>query len=114
MEKPKDPHSDKLDQSPLSGDEKELEKTLVLDNYKYTKKRKIGEAIFEIINNHEVRQQCLRPEFFKDTLDLYMKTSVKSFPVNIELKPWQISILKEFEIPAERKSIWVVGKLGAI
>ena len=30
MEKPKDPHSDKLDQSAL-------EKTLVLDNNKYTK-----------------------------------------------------------------------------
>ena len=94
MEKPKDPHSDVLDQPPLSGDEideKELEKTLVYHDNKYTKKRKIGEAIFEIMNNHRVRQQCLRPEFFKETLDFYMKTSVKSFPANIELKPWRIS-----------------------
>ena len=53
MEKPKDPHSDKLDDPPLSGDEidgKELEKRLVLDNYKYTKKRKLGAKVYKIIN----------------------------------------------------------------
>jgi len=46
MNKPKDPHSDGLDETP--GDEidkKELKKILVLNNYKYTKKRKLGEAI---------------------------------------------------------------------
>ena len=51
-------------------------------------------------------------EFFKEALNLYMKTSVKTFPENIEFKPCQISILEEVEIPTERKLIWVVGKSG--
>ena len=90
--------------SPLSGDEIdgiELKKRLVLDNYKYTKKRKLGEvffeiisnneidqklqheyeqklvsgkAIFEIINNHEVYLNSLRPEY-EEALDLYTSTT---------------------------------------
>ena len=101
-EKPKDPHLDGLDESPVSGDEIELKKILVLDNYKYTKKRQLGEVIFEIIsnddeidqklqheyeqkldlgkaiheivNNHEVYLNSLRPEY-KEALDLYMLTT---------------------------------------
>ena len=108
-----DLYSDGFDESPLLGDEiddKELKKRLVLDNYKYTKKCKLEEAIFEIktnddeidqdleheyeqklelgkaiheiVINHEVLQQSLRPEY-KEVLDLYMKESVKSFPKKI-------------------------------
>ena len=79
-----------------------MKKILVLDNYKYTKKRKLGEAIFEIItnddeidqklqheyeqklelgkaiheiiNNHEVYLDSLRPEH-KEALDLYISTT---------------------------------------
>ena len=64
MNKPKDPHSDALDETP--GDEidkKELKKILVLDNYKYTKKRKLGEAIFEIITNDDEIDQKLEHEY---------------------------------------------------
>ena len=133
MNKPKDPHSDGLDETPgYEMDKKELKKILVLYNYKYTKKRKLGEAIFEIItnddeidqklqheyeqilelgkaiheiiNNYGVHQQSLRPEFFKEALDLYMKTSVESFPENIEFKPWQMSIQEEVEIPQKKNS----------
>ena len=103
MNKPKDPHSDGLDETPGDEiDEKELKKILVLDNYKYTKKRKLGEAIFEIItnddeidqklqheyeqilelgkaiheiiNNHEIDLDSLRPEH-KEALDLYTSTT---------------------------------------
>ena len=65
-EKPKDPHSDGLDESPVSGDEideKELKKILVLDNYKYTKKCKLGEAIFKIITNDDEIDQKLQHEY---------------------------------------------------
>ena len=51
-EKPKDPHSDGLDQSPLSGDEideEELEKTLVYHANKYAKKRKLGAKLAKLI-----------------------------------------------------------------
>ena len=111
--KPKDPHEDGLDESSLSTDEiddKELEKILVLDNYEYTKTRKLGKKVYEIINNRELDEDSLRPGY-KEALDLYMKKSVESFPENIEFKPWQISILEEVEKPTERKLIWVVGKL---
>ena len=84
-------------------DKKELKKILVLNNYKYTKKRKLGEAIltwikenddeidqklqheyeqklelgkeiYEIINTHEVDQDSLRAEH-KEALDLYISTT---------------------------------------
>ena len=110
MYKRKDPHSNGLDES--QGDEiddEELDQMIVNDDYEYTKKRKLGEKVYKIINNREARQQSLRPEF-KEALDLYLKTSVESFPNNIEFKPWQLSILEEVEIPTKRKIIWVLGK----
>ena len=64
INKPKDPHSDGLDETP--GDEidkKELKKILVLNNYKYTKKRKLGEAIFEIITNDDEIDQKNQHEY---------------------------------------------------
>ena len=47
-EKSKDPHSDGLDELPMSGneiDDKELKKRLVHDNYQYAKTRKLGKEI---------------------------------------------------------------------
>ena len=67
-------------------DDEELDKIIVNNHYEYTKKRKLGGKVYEIINNREVHQQSLRPEY-KEALDLYMKESVKSFPENIEFKP---------------------------
>ena len=110
MYKRKDPHSNGLDESPDDEiDDEELDQMIVNDDYEYTKKRKLGGKVYKIINNREARQQSLRPEF-KEALDLYLKTSVESFPDNIEFKPWQLSILEEAEIPTKRKIIWVVGK----
>ena len=81
-EKRTDPHSDGLDELPLSGDEieeKKLEKIIVQDDYEYTKKLKLGKKIYEIINNCQVHQQSLRSEY-KEALELYMKKSVKLLP----------------------------------
>ena len=84
-----------LDESPGDEiDDKELEKILVLDNYEYIKKRKLGKKIYEIINNRKVDEDSLRPGS-KEALDLYLKKSVESFPDNIEFIPWQLSILEE-------------------
>ena len=71
MNKLKDPHSDGLDETP--GDEidkKELKKILVLNNYKYTKKRKLGEAIWTWMkeNDDEISQK-LQHEY-EQKLDL--------------------------------------------
>ena len=86
-----------------------MENTILYYNHEYEKKLELGKAIHEIVIKRGVRQQSLRPER-KEALDLYMKESVKLFPENIELKPWQISVLEEVEIPTERKIIWVVNK----
>ena len=85
----------------------ELENSIVNDDHEYEQKFELRKAIHEIVIKRGVCQQSLRPER-KEALDLYMKESVKLFPENIELKPWQISVLEEVEIPTERKIIWVV------
>ena len=121
-EKPKvnDLHSDGLDESPLTGDnidDKELEKILVYDDYEYKQKCKLGSQVEKLINKNGIHQESLRQEY-KEALDLHLKKSVKSFPENIEFKPWQISLLLKIpteislllKIPTERKIIWVVGK----
>ena len=113
-EKPKvnGDHSDELNLSSLEGDnidDKELEKILVYDDYEYKQKCKLGFKVEKLINKNGIHQESLRSEY-KEALDLHLKKSVKSFPENIELKPWQISLLEEVTIPTERKIIWVVGK----
>ena len=50
-------------------DEKELKKILVLDNYKHTKKRKLGQVIFEIISIDDEIDQKLQHEY-EQKLDL--------------------------------------------
>ena len=105
-----DLNSDGMDESP--GDEieeKELDKILAHDNYEYTKKRKLGAKVAKLIHKNGYHPDSLRPEY-KEALDLHLKERVELFPENIEFKPWQLSILKEVEIPTKRKIIWVVGK----
>ena len=90
MEKPKDPHSDKLDESPLSGDEideEELEKTLAYHDNKYAKTRKLGAKVAKLIKKNGIHPDSLIPEH-KEALDFYMKESVESFSNNIKFKPW--------------------------
>ena len=92
-EKPKDPHSDGLDESPLLGDEiddKELKKRLAHDDYYYTKKRKLGVKVAKLIHENGYHPDSLRSEY-KEALDLHLKKRVmNSFPENIEFKPWYI------------------------
>ena len=50
MYKRKDPHSNGLDESPLSDDEiddEELDQMIVNDDYEYTKKRKLGGKVYK-------------------------------------------------------------------
>ena len=70
-EKPKDPHSDGLDESPLLGDEiddKELKKRLAHDDYHYTKKCKLGAKVAKLINENGYHPDSLRSEY-KEALD---------------------------------------------
>ena len=94
--KPKvnDLHSDGLDElhKPLTVgvDKIKLRSTLLNDNHEYEQKLEheykqkleheyeqkleLGKAIHEIINNHEVYLNSLRPEY-KEALDLYTSTT---------------------------------------
>ena len=71
---------------------------IVNDDYEYTKKQKLGGKVYKIINNREARQQSLRPEF-KEALDLYLKTSVESFPTaEVHSTSWfPLSCWKSFD-----------------
>ena len=51
MYKRKDPHSDGMDEPPLSADEID-DKELAYDNYEYTKKRKLGVKVAKPIHRN--------------------------------------------------------------
>ena len=56
-EKRKDPHSDGMDESPLSGDEiddEELDKILAYHDNKYTKKHKLGAKLAKLIKKNGI------------------------------------------------------------
>ena len=65
---------------------------ILYDNHGYEQIFELGKEIYEIMNDHEVREQSLRSEY-KEGLDLNMKISVNSFPQSDILKPWQMSIV---------------------
>ena len=90
-------------------DEIELRNTVLYYNHEHKRKLELGKALRKIVINHEIDENSLIPEH-KEVLDLYLKKSVELFPINVEFKPWQLSILEEVEIPTKRKMIWVVGK----
>ena len=74
MEKPRDLHSDGLDQSSLLGDEideKELEKALVYHDNKYTKKHILGAKLAKLIKKNGIHPDSLIPEH--KALDLHVK-----------------------------------------
>ena len=59
-----------MDESSSEGDEiddEELDQMIVNDDYKYTKKQKLGEKVYKIINN---RFCIYRTRFIIDYLDI--------------------------------------------
>ena len=63
----------------------ELDKILAYDDYKYTKKHKLGSQVKTLINKNGYNQDSLRSEY-KEALDLHLKKSLNSFPKNVECK----------------------------
>ena len=102
-------HSNKNEKNKIN--KEELRKTIQNNNHEHKHKLELGRAIHKIvINDEEIYQQSLIPEH-KEALDLYMNEGVKSFPENVELKPWQNELMKYIQ-PHDREIIWVVGKDG--
>ena len=84
-------------------DEIELENIIIYHNHEYKQKLDLGKKIYEIIHKNDVYPNSLIPER-KEALDIYMKESVESFPTNVELKPWQIELMKYIKLMIEKLS----------
>ena len=53
------------------------------------------------------------PREMKDAVDLYMENQADFRDVgNVELKPWQESLLEYVQQPCDREIFWIVGKEG--
>ena len=53
------------------------------------------------------------PREMKDEVDLYVQNQEDFRDVgNVELKPWQESLLEYTQQPSDREIVWVVGKEG--
>ena len=78
----------------------------------YQKKLVQGKKIYEMLGEGVVSYQAL-PREMKDEVDLYVQNQEDFRDVgNVELKPWQESLLEYTQQPSDREIIWVVGKEG--
>ena len=78
----------------------------------YQKKLVQGKKIYEMLGEGVVSYQAL-PGVMKDEVDLYMQNQEDFRDVgNVELKPWQESLLEYAQQPSDREIVWVMGKEG--
>ena len=90
----------------------DLEKEMVKDNNEYKRKIKLGRKVYKILGRTDIEQGSLALDM-KEALDTYMEHQEDFRDMgNVELKPWQESLLKFVQQPHDREIIWVVGKDG--
>ena len=89
-----------------------LRKHLIKLENKYQEKIFLGQKIYEMLGEGVVSYQAL-PREMKEGVDLYMENQADFRDVgNVELKPWQESLLEYVQQPCDREIFWVVGKEG--
>ena len=92
--------------------DEEFTNILTSFEYEYQKKLVQGKKIYQKLGEGVVSYQAL-PREMKDEVDLYMQNQEDFRDVgNVELKPWQESLLEYTQQPSDREMIWVVGKEG--
>ena len=92
--------------------EKGFRKKMIEFEDEYQKKLVQGKKIYEMLGEGVVSYQAL-PREMKDEVDLYVQNQEDFRDVgNVELKPWQESLLEYTQQPSDREIIWVVGKEG--
>ena len=92
--------------------EKGFRKKMIEFEDEYQKKLVQGRKIYEMLGEGVVSYQAL-PREMKDEVDLYMQNQEDFRDVgNVELKPWQESLLEYAQQPSDREIVWVVGKEG--
>ena len=89
-----------------------LRKHLIKLENKYQEKIFLGQKIYEMLGEGVVSYQAL-PREMKEGVDLYMENQADFRDVgNVELKPWQESLLEYVQLPCDREIFWIVGKEG--
>ena len=89
-----------------------LRKHLIKLENKYQEKIFLGQKIYEMLGEGVVSYQAL-PREMKEGVDLYMENQADFRDVgNVELKPWQESLLEYVQQPCDREIFWIVGQEG--
>ena len=92
--------------------DEELKKYLIKIENEYQEKLVQGKKIYQMVGEGIAPYQAL-PSEMKEAVDAYMENQEDFREVeNVELKPWQESLLKYVQQPHDREIIWVVGKDG--
>ena len=92
--------------------DEELNKYLIKIENEYQEKLIQGKKIYKKLGEGVVSYQAL-PRELKEDVDLYMENQEDFRDVgNVELKPWQQSLLEYVQQPCDREIFWIVGKEG--
>ena len=92
--------------------DEELKKYLIKIENEYQEKLVQGKKIYQMVGEGIAPYQAL-PSEMKEAVDAYMENQDDFREVeNVELKPWQESLLEYVQQPHDREIIWVVGKDG--
>ena len=87
-----------------------LRSDLLRDNQEYLYQIELGKQISNIIDEGTVREESLTIER-KKALILYRKTKPTIEIANVQLRPWQESLMNMM-IPSERTVFWIIGSKG--
>ena len=92
--------------------DEELKEHLIKIENKYQEKLVQGKKIYKMLGEGVVSYQAL-PREMKEDVDLYMENQADFRDVgNVELKPWQESLLEYVQQPCDREIFWIIGKEG--
>ena len=92
--------------------DEEFRKALIKLENEYQEKIVQGKKIYKVLGEGVVSYQALTRDM-KEEVDLYMENQENFRDIgNIELKPWQESLLEYVQQPCDREIFWVVGKEG--
>ena len=88
----------------------ELRKTLIERTDEYIRKVALGEQVYKILGEGEVKQGAL-PKDMQEALELYEKEN-NDFDLykDTALYPWQQECMKHINNKSDREVIWIVGE----
>ena len=87
-----------------------LRKSIIKDEQEYIQKIELGREVYNYIDEAKIMQESLSKGRL-EALDLYIKQKQRLDRENINLRPWQQSLL-EYIKPTDREVIWVRGMTG--